>query len=124
MVGISRELSRVFERIQRWRERHGGRGKRIPEELWATAAEVARTEGVEATARLLRLREDRLAELVAELEGKASASPAFIELGPLPPSGKTAVELVNQRGDRMRVEVAGASSLDIASLTRAFLGAA
>jgi hypothetical protein len=85
---------------------------------------VARTEGIEATARLLRLREDRLAELVAELAGNASASPAFIELGPWPASGKTVVELVNQRGDRMRVDVAGTSTLDIASLARAFLGAA
>lgn len=121
MDGISRELSGVSERVQRWRERHGGPGKRIPQELWTAAAAVARSEGVEATARVLRLREERLAELVSELEGEGSASPAFIELGPLPASGKTVVELVSRRGDRMRVDVAGASSLDIARLARAFL---
>ena len=49
------ELAVVGRHIEDWRKQHGGRGKRLPEELWNAAAGVARGRGVEVTARALRL---------------------------------------------------------------------
>jgi len=48
-------LAQVRDRLARWRAKHGGRGIRIPEGMWAEVVEVARVEGVEATAHSLQL---------------------------------------------------------------------
>lgn len=54
-------LDEARARLARWRAQQGGRGIPVPEALWAEAVEVARVEGVEATARGLRLDRARLA---------------------------------------------------------------
>ena len=54
-------ISGLLDRLARWRAQHGGRGIPVPEPLWAEAVEAARVEGVEATARALRLDRSRLA---------------------------------------------------------------
>jgi hypothetical protein len=41
------QLESLSERLEHWRDQHGGRGRRIPDELWAEAMEVAKEEGVE-----------------------------------------------------------------------------
>lgn len=58
----SRKLSELCEHMSQWRKKGGGRGTRIPEELWHEALEVARLEGTYATARAARLNYDRLKE--------------------------------------------------------------
>ena len=37
------QLEQVQKRLARWRARHGGRGRPIPDALWAAAATVAST---------------------------------------------------------------------------------
>jgi len=49
--GASPELLR--DRIEEWRRSSGGRGRRIPEQLWVEALEVARVHGIRDAARLL-----------------------------------------------------------------------
>jgi hypothetical protein len=52
---LSEDLTRLSEAVAKWRAERGGRGKRIPEELWSEAARVARTDGVWLTAKATRL---------------------------------------------------------------------
>jgi hypothetical protein len=127
---VSPRLSAAVQRVEQWRELHGGngRGSQIPEALWNEAVELARVEGVWATARALRFKYERLRERLesasrAECKqvGGSQAKPAFVELGmtELTGGGKVVVELVSRHGDRMRIEVAGAG-MDVAGLTQTF----
>jgi hypothetical protein len=50
MRGRSR-LALTHTRLTQWRAQHGGRGIRVPEELWAEVLKVARVEGAGATGR-------------------------------------------------------------------------
>lgn len=47
----ARDLETLRRRLQRWRQRHGGPGRRIPEALWEEAATLAQREGVVEVAR-------------------------------------------------------------------------
>lgn len=113
-------LRREFEC---WRRKHGGRGSRIPEPLWAQAVEVARTEGVYGTARALRLNYERLKERVGKLaQGPVgSAEAAFVEvaMGSLGGS-RMLVELVGRGGEQMRIHLAGTSTAELVGLAQAF----
>jgi hypothetical protein len=116
-------LSALRDRIEGWRRQRDGKRARIPEELWAAAVDVARVEGVHPTSKALRLdyydlkgRVDRM-EHVAETE-----TPTFIELEPDAVRGcsrKAIVEIQGPRRDRMRIEVSGASTVELAALARA-----
>ena len=113
-------LRREFER---WRRKHGGRGSRIPESLWAQAVEVARTEGVYGTARALRLNYEGLKERVGNLSQAAggSAEAAFVEVPMGSPGGsRILVEVVGRGGEQMRIHLAGASTAELVGLAQAF----
>jgi hypothetical protein len=59
----SPELIELCERMSHWRRQEGGgRGSRIPEELWQQALLVARIDGLYATAQAACLNYDRLKE--------------------------------------------------------------
>lgn len=135
---VSQELKAAQEHVERWRERAGGRGSRIPEELWSEAIGLARAEGVYATAKALRLNYERLRERVTgagdagKVGGKSTRetratrselmSSGFIDLGmaPLGGGGKTVVEIEGRDGVRLRIDVGGASGVDVVELARAF----
>ena len=118
------DLGAMRRRMGRWRERHGGPGRAIPNELWDEAVEVARLEGVPETARALRLDarrlKRRLEATTERTEPLGDGFTAFVELGAseLSASGRSAVEVVNADGERMRIEVAG--GVDAEALVRAF----
>jgi len=125
-AGCGRQGTALRREFERWRRKHGGRGSRIPEGLWAQAAEVARTEGVYATARALRLNYERPKERVAGLAqapcgSVGSAAAAFIEvpMGPLG-GGRMLVELVGRGGEQMRIQFASVSSAELVGLAQAF----
>ncbi|MFI5284452.1 MAG: hypothetical protein ACHQ0J_15200 [Candidatus Dormibacterales bacterium] len=116
-------MLRAEQGLQRWRERHGGRGVRIPERLWALAVEAARAEGVAVTAELLRLDGERLARQVeAEPESGRKEAATFVELRMGEPRGKgeAVLELAGRDGERMRVVVSDVRALDVVGLVRAF----
>jgi hypothetical protein len=59
----SGELTELRARVLQWRKQDGGgRGSRIPEELWQEAIRVARVDGLYATARATRFNYERLKE--------------------------------------------------------------
>lgn len=119
-------LARARAELARWRRDSGGRGRRIPDELWANAVGLARAVGLTTTAHALkldpvsleaRLKEVEQQEQQERLQGREQA--AFVEIGGLPPgSAVTVVELVSRDGERMRIEIGG--PLDVLGLSRAF----
>lgn len=125
----TRQLNALHVRVERWREQRGGKRARIPEELWSAAVEVARVAGVYATVQATRFDYYGLKGRMALAESKETEEgsektegEAFIELpnGAFGGSGKTVVELVGRRGERMRIDVSGTSPVDIVGLAQAF----
>lgn len=116
-------LDQTRDRLARWRERHGGPGIPVPEELWAEAVEAARVGGVGVTARVLRL--DRL-RLEARMAGRAAdvaeVANGFVEVdvGQLGLSPRTVVRFQGRDGERVEVEFGAGTAIDIAALADAF----
>jgi len=108
----------------------------VPEELWNAAVEVARVAGVHATSKAVRFNyyslRDRLvrADSTALTPRKPDREATFVEVQmPSLPSlapresavnDKTVVELVGTSGARMRIDVTGASRVDVVGLAQAF----
>ena len=120
------EVTSVRQELELWRKRHGGKGRRIPGELWKRAARVARTVGVRETARALRLYYKRLqgrVEVSRSAGGRAGrpTPSTFVALPMgLLGDGRTMVELVGRGGEQMRIHLAGASAADVVRLAEAF----
>src|SRR5436309_1638309 len=98
-------LERTRDRLARWREQYGGPGIRLPEQLWAEAAEVARVEGVAVTARALRMDRARLAALLepdgAAADTRTEVSDGFVEVdaGRLCSAPRTVVRFEGRDGE-------------------------
>ena len=129
-IGTAR-LSEVERRLTKWRRLHGGRGRPIPEELWAAAAGVAAVAGVKQTARALGVDRERLARrVVARSSGNVSVvvpaggcgalSPAFVEVDAqrVFGRGKAVVRLRSRDGEQLEVEVEG-GGVEAAAVARA-----
>jgi hypothetical protein len=115
----------VQQRLDGWRRKHGGRGKRIPEVLWTEAARVARVEGLSTTARALGLRVERLKQRVERTRGPVVdivRAPAFVELTGMGSLGgsRAVVELVKAGGEQMRVHLMGTGTAELVGLAEAF----
>ena len=139
----SRDLIQLCARLSQWRQENGGgRGTRIPEDLWQEAIRVAHRDGLYRTARAARLNYARLQERIHTADpvrardepprtGSVAARPTkpsgvdisatFIPLPALPlpaPAAGTTIEIIAATGNRMRLEFAGA--VDVAGLIQAF----
>lgn len=113
-------LDTLRRRLDQWRREHGGRGRRIPADIWSQAARVAEIVGPEETARALHLDEGRLLAMLDVVE------PRFVEIAgmeQLAPSAATVVEIHNRYGDRMRVSIPVDGAAALAQLAVALLGA-
>jgi hypothetical protein len=120
-------LAQVRDRLARWRAEHGGRGIRLPESMWAAAVEVARVEGVEATARALRLDHVRLAARMTaggaaagEMAGEVGGGFVELDAGRLGLSPRTVIRWEGRDGERLEVELAAGAVIDLAALAEAF----
>lgn len=111
-------------RLEKWRL-GGRRGRRIPEEMWSQAVELARAHGVSRTSLALRLdyyglqrRLDRDSE-AAVVAGDVEA-PAFVELT-LGGRGAADCVLVVDAGPgrQLRIELRGAAMSRLESLALA-----
>src|ERR1019366_4448056 len=103
---IPHGMRRVYRRFERWRSAHTGRLP-IPEDLWASAAEVAKEHGVFRTAKCLRLEYGKLKDLVQATTPvpRTTAPPAFVELRAAQATGlsECLIELEGPRG-KMRIQ--------------------
>ena len=118
-------MQRICSRFERWRRSHRGRLP-IPEGLWASAAAVAREQGVFRTAKVLRLeygKLKRMAEAAAGSPQPATAPTAFLELMPQPGGVSDCLIEVEGPGGKMRVQWKGATASDLAGLLRVWKSA-
>ena len=124
---LTTKLSRVCREFEHWRRTRPRRSP-IPTSLWALAVEHARTIGVHATARRLRLDYYSLKQRVEAAGGAgapvASAGPAFVEMVPtgVGPAGVTecVIDLADARGATMRIALKGPAGLDLTALSQCF----
>jgi hypothetical protein len=133
---IPPDMRKVYRRLQRWRSSHARRVS-IPESLWASAGELARTHGINPTAKALHLEygklkqraeaaapavKRRVAKAMADVPRRArrTAPPTFVELMAPPPGSfpGAVVELEGPRG-RMRIELKGVAREELVALSRA-----
>lgn len=103
----SRALHALKGKLTRWRVKHGGPGRRIPEEIWSAAVELARMEGVEPIAHALRLNAERLERRVEDAEGIEITE--FVEItGEV--AGTSVVSVKGPRGERLLLELPSSAS--------------
>ena len=114
-------LDEVRTRFENWRQNRRGK-QPIPEELWSAAIGVARRDGVNPTAAALHLDGGKLKRrMVAagSVSGKGMP-PTFVEL--MAPhtvdQHECTIELEGRKG-KLRIHWKGATSADVAALSRA-----
>lgn len=66
---VSEDLTRLMEAVAKWRAEGGGRGSKIPQDLWNEAVRVARVEGVWRTAKALRFRYEQIKKRIDWADG-------------------------------------------------------
>jgi hypothetical protein len=117
----SKELDELGARLAAWREAHGGRGSRIPEELWKDAVRVAQVEGVSETAKALRLSNEGLNRRARQhLEGKGGSSVTELRKGAGQADRKPAEIRVKRTADSS----SGSAGAEFVALEMAQLGGA
>jgi hypothetical protein len=117
----------LAQRFRTWRASRR-RGERIPEELWQAATELARRDGLSATAAMLKLSYyDLKRRLLAGGASRRSGSraPLFVEVPAvaLSPDGgeRGMVELVHAGGARLILHRCAAGSDELLPLVELFL---
>jgi hypothetical protein len=123
------DLEQLQRRFEEFRNRRASRG-RLPVGLWKEAAEVATRYGLNPTAQALRLDYNRLKKHMAAPREQAKPrkqihpATAFVELiGPT--AGTTTdchIEVESARGAKVRLELKGIATAELAGLIRGFLG--
>lgn len=112
-------LEEVKARFAEWRRNRKGKAP-IPDELWAAAAEVARTEGVSRTSTELSVEWNHLKRRMAAAERPSKpVPPRFVEL--VAPREETLHECVIEvegRRSKLRIPLKGASASYLATLSR------
>jgi hypothetical protein len=122
------DVQQLRRRFDEFRSTQASRS-RLPETLWAAAAELAKRYGVNPTARALRLDYTGLRKRVENRDGpkpkKGTAPPpAFVELL-TPVSGAVtncSVEVESVQGGKLRLELKAVATTELANLIRAFVG--
>jgi hypothetical protein len=138
-AGSHREdAEQLRRRFEEFRSTHAVRS-RLPEELWAAAAKLARRDGIEATAQMLDVDRPSLQKWTNRFEPRAGAkprkpprqrqpgrrehtTPAFVELlaGTTGAAASCLVEVESPRGAKLRLELKAIPTSDLAELIRAF----
>jgi hypothetical protein len=113
-------LDEVRTRFENWRQNRRGK-QRIPDELWSAAIEVARRDGVNPTAAALHLDGGKLKRRMVATDSVSGSAmpPTFVEL--MPPTvdlRECTIELEGRKG-KLRIHWKGATSADVAVLSRA-----
>lgn len=122
------DVQQLRRRFDEFRNAQPARS-RLPETLWAAAAELAKRYGVNPTARALRLDYTGLRKRVENRDRPkpkkgAAPPPAFMELL-TPMSGAVtncSVEVESVQGGTLRLELKAVATMELANLIRAFAG--
>jgi hypothetical protein len=132
------DVEQVQVRFLEFRKAHAVRS-RLPEELWAAAAKLARRDGIKATARVLEVDRPSLQKWTDRFEPRAQAkqsnapvqrrarkrvpaAPAFVELLAETTSATSClVEVESPKGGKLRLELKTIRAHELAELIRAFV---
>ena len=126
---VSQTAVLPLEELQRkfavWRG-NGEKGRRIPEELWSSAAELAREIGVNPVVRALRLDYNRLKRRVTGENGSQTQAsptpthPTFVELAvdAVAPRPEWVVEFEGRSG-KVTMRLVGQDAVAIVALAEA-----
>jgi hypothetical protein len=129
------DVEELRKRFEEFRNQHQTR-TRLPEELWRAAAEIAGRRGMNLVCRCLRLDANSLKKWMGK--GVSGARPkharrkrlamtptaSFMELL-TPATGVAAsciIEVESQRGGKLRLELKGIATSEIAQLIHGFAG--
>lgn len=123
------EVEQLRLRFAEHRQTHAPR-TRLPRELWAAAAKLARRDGITATARALAVDLSSMKRWTERLEprkksrksGKPPAAPEFVELlaAEAAPTTSCRVEVESPRGAKLRLEFKSIAAEQLGELVRAF----
>jgi len=129
------DVEELRKRFEEFRSQHRTR-TRLPEELWRAAAEIAERRGMNLVCRCLRLDSNSLkrwmgngvqeakARRVGRKRSTMAPTATFMEL--LTPARSVAascvVEVESQRGGKLRLELKGIATSEIAQLIHSFAG--
>ena len=117
-TAIPDDLLQVSQQVEEWRSAHPPRS-RLPETIWAAAAEMAQRHGLHRTAKALGMDYMRLKKRLPGGAQPRLAPPAFLELLASPAGlAECVVELESSHG-KMRVAMKG-MTLDWAGLLHAW----
>lgn len=135
-AGYREDVEQARRRFAEFRQTHVVRS-RLPKELWAAAAKLARRDGITATARVLGVDRPSLQKWTDRLEPREfakspksvrrhrreeSVAPAFVEL--LAASTATAtscvVEVESASGGKLRLDLKAIATSQLAELIRTF----
>jgi hypothetical protein len=121
------QIQALAQRLKAWRARRTP-GRRIPEELWKAATELAQLYGLSRTATALKL---SYYDLQRRLWTKSPPRrqqvipPAFVELTASPSSGSSreggSLEIVRVSGARLIVRLPNPAPRDFLALVQLFL---
>jgi hypothetical protein len=126
---VTNDLEQLQRRFEEYRNLRPSRG-RLPPALWKEAAEVAMRYGLNPTAQALRLDYNGLKKRMAATPGPAKprkqvrSAPEFVELI-APTAGASTdchVEVESEGGAKLRLELKGIATAELAGLIRGFLG--
>lgn len=113
-------LEEVKVRFEEWRRSRKGKAP-IPDELWAAAAEVARTEGVSRTSTELSVEWNHLKRRMAAASAAAPkpATARFVELVTPPAASvpECTIEMEGRRG-KLRIQLKNIPASYLATLSR------
>lgn len=125
------DLEQLKRRFEEFRSTQITRG-RLPESLWKEAAEIARRYGLNPVAQTLRLDYNRLKKRMAVTASRDVSKrtkerrPAadFLELIQAAPRATQDchIEVETSHGAKLRVELKGIATNELAGLIRGFLG--
>ena len=135
-VSYPEDVERLRQRFVEFRQAHAVRS-RLPEELWTAAAKLARQDGITATARALGLDRPSLQKWTDRLEPRTSTkarksrqrppqdgsgAPTFVELLAASTGTRSSclVEVESRQGGKLRLELKGMATSQLAELIRAF----
>ena len=129
------DVEQLRQRFAEWRKTHTLRSK-FPEQLWAAAAQLARRDGIPATVRALKVDKSSLQKWTDRIQPRRSpkrqnnAAPTFVELlasGPASALFNAAasclVEVESPHGGKLRLELKGVPTNELAALLREFAAA-
>ena len=128
------DVEELRKRFEEFRSQHKRR-TRLPEELWRAAAEIAGRRGMNLVCRCLRLDANSLKKWMGKgvsgprpkytrRKRSAVTPPAtFMELlRPASGAASCIIEVESQRGGKLRLELKGIATSEIAQLIHSFAG--